>query len=114
MSVFDGIDFSVLECSRAEKNIADDWDRKHITTRLEFKDEANQLVFAVRSSYTISEDLTTMFEEAIKISCDNFKESSKIRLRVFGEHSVSKDLKKDLDIIEKLFHNAPNEVKRVY
>lgn len=114
MSVFDGIDFSVLECNRAEKNIADDYDRKYITTRLEFQDQTGSPVFAVRSSYSIDNDLKTIFEDAIKISCDNIRKGSKIRLRSFGEHDVSEDLKKDLDIIERLFHTAPNEIKRVY
>lgn len=114
MSVFDGIDFSVLECKRAEKNIADDWDCKHIITRLEFEDNSGKPVFAVRSSYTLDTDLKVMFEEAVKVSCDNFKRNSKLRLRSFGLHEISEDLKKDVDIIEKLFHNAPNEIKRVY
>lgn len=114
MSVFDGIDFSVLECNRAEKNISDDWDRKYITTRLEFQDQTGSPVFAVRSSYSLDDDLKTIFEDAIKISCDNIKKNSNIRIRAFGKHDVSEDLKKDLDIIERLFHTAPDEIKRVY
>lgn len=114
MSVFDGVDFSMLECNRAEKNISDDYDRKYITTRLEFQDSTGAPVFAVRSSYSLDNDLKTLFEDAIKISCDNFKQNTNLRLRAFGEHDVSEDLRKDLDIIERLFHTAPDEIKRVY
>lgn len=114
MSVFDGIDFTTLACKRAEKNIADDFDRKYVTTRLEFEDSLGSLVFAVRSSYSVDERLQTMLDDAIKISCDNIKKDLKHRVRSFGEHDVSSELKKDLDIIERLFHTAPDEIKRVY
>jgi len=114
MSIFDGIDFTTLSCKRAEKNIADDIDRKYVITRLEFEDSLGLPVFAVRSSYSVDGHLQTILDDAIKISCDNFKKDLRSRLRSFGQHDVSEELKKDLDIIERLFHTAPDEVKRVY
>lgn len=114
MSIFDGIDFSELTCQLAQKSIADDWDRKHIITRLEFKDFTGTPVFAVRSSYSIDDHMQTLFNESIKISCDHLKSNRKLRVRSFGEHDLTEEIKKDLADIEKLFHTAPDETKRVY
>lgn len=114
MSIFDGVDFSNLTCYRAEKNIADDWDRKYITTRLEFEDTTGKPVFAVRSSYSIDDHLKIILEDAIKVSCDNFIVNNKLRLRSFGLHDITEVIKKDLEIIEQLFESSPDDVKRVY
>ncbi len=114
MSIFDKVDFTRLECTRAEKNIADDFDRKYITTRLEFCDNSGQIVFAVRSSCSRLDRYTVLYEDPVKISWDNFKHKTKGRIRSFGEHEMTDDVKKDVDLIEKLFDTSPDSIKRVY
>lgn len=114
MSIFDGVDFSKLKTVRAEKNIADDWDRKYITTRLEFEDTTGNPVFAVRSSYSIDDHLKVIFEDTIKVSCDNHILNNRLRLRSFGLHDLTEDLQKDIDTIQRLFDTSPDEIKRVY
>lgn len=114
MSVFDNVDFSSLICNRAEKNISDDWDRKYVTTRLEFLNALGQPVFAVRSSYSVDDRLQVMLDDVVKISCDDFIRDRRQKLRSFGQHDITESMRKDVDIIERLFHTAPDEIKRVY
>lgn len=114
MSVFDNVDFSSLICNRAEKNISDDWDRKYVTTRLEFLNALGQPVFAVRSSYSVDDKLQVILDDAVKISCDDFIRDHRQKLRSYGEHDMTESMRKDVEIIEILFESSPDDVKRVY
>lgn len=114
MSIFDAVNLSQLECTRAERNISDDFDRKYITTRLEFSDKKGKMVYAVRSSCSMLDKCTVLYEDPVKISSDNLLNKVQSRIRCFGLHEISQEVKKDLALIEKLFHTAPDDIKRVY
>lgn len=112
-SIFENVDLEGFMGVSCTKNISDFGDGKFITISLQYSNGDTSI--KIGSSCVRNKDLSLNVDESVKVLMTKYGKDSELKLthRVWPS-DLCDVVKQDLDIVEEMFNNFNDDLKRVY